>query len=158
MNTEKQQLQYTRTGWAYNGSNGFMQVVNETNEDAKRNNTIINPIDTLPRKNKFSGNYVQDNKNFISIRDGKNANTYFFFIHFEKNNGTCIGELKGELQMKTANKAIYSDNGDPCVVDFTFNGNQVDVKEQGSCGNHRDIKCFFDDSFTRKKEAVKKKK
>lgn len=158
MNAEKQQLQYTRTGWAFNGTDGFMQVVNETNEDVKRNNTVINPIDTLPKKNKLSGNYTQDNKNFISIRDGKTANTYLFFIHFEKNNGTCAGELKGEMIMKGSNEATYSDNGDPCVMDFKFNGNEITVKEQGSCGNHRDIKCFFDDSYTRKKEVVKKKK
>ncbi len=151
------QLLYTRVGWAYNTS-GFMVVVNETNEDIKKNNTILNPIDTLPRKNKWSGNYVQDAKNFISIRDGKNANTYLFFIHFEKNAGDCIGELKGDLQIKNLNTAIYSNNGDPCVIDFSFLDNKVVVKEKGSCGNHRGIKCFFDDEYVKKKEVVVKKK
>lgn len=158
MNKEKQVLQYTHAGWAYSHGKGFMQVVNETNEDVKKNNTIINPIDTLPKRNKLSGNYVQDSKNFISIRDGKNASTYFFFVHFEKNNGNCTGELKGELVMKNATTGIYSDNGDPCLVDFLFNGNTVSVKEQGSCGNHRGIKCYFQDSYVKKKEAVAKKK
>jgi hypothetical protein len=32
------------------------------------------------------------------------------------------------------------------------------VKEEGSCGNHRDIKCFFNDSYTRKREAKPKSK
>jgi hypothetical protein len=159
MNEDKQQLQYSRIGWAFNmESNGFYTVVTETNEDEKKNNTILNPIDTLPRKNKLSGNYVKDNKNFISLRDGKNNAAYLFFIHFEKNNGNCIGELKGELQMKTPTKGIYSENGDVCVIDFTFSGSELIVKEQGSCGNHRGIKCFFDDSFIRKKELVIKKK
>ncbi len=158
MDSEKQLLQYTRTGWAYSSGTGFMEVVNETNEDVKKNNTIINPIDTLPRKNKLSGNYVQDSKNFISLRDGKNASTYWFFIHFEKSNGNCTGELKGELAMKSPTTAVYSDNGDPCIIDFTFNGNEISVKEQGSCGNHRGIKCYFKDSYTKKKEPVLKKK
>ena len=159
MDKEKQLLQYTRIGWAFTPSTGmFMNVVNETNEDEKRNNTVINPIDTLPRKNKYSGNYVQDNKNFISLRDGKTPNSYLFFIHFEKNEGSCIGELKGELQMKAPNKGIYTANGDPCVMDFSFNGNEITVKEQGSCGNYRGIKCFFNDSYTKKKDPVAKKK
>lgn len=159
MDKEKQLLQYTRIGWAFTPSTGmFMNVVNETNEDEKRNNTVLNPIDTLPRKNKYSGNYVQNNKNFISLRDGKTLNSYLFFIHFEKNEGTCIGELKGELQMKAPNKGIYTANGDPCVMDFSFNGNEITVKEQGSCGNYRGIKCFFNDSYTKKKEPVVKKK
>lgn len=159
MDKEKQLLQYTRIGWAFTPSTGvFINVVNETNEDEKRNNTVLNPIDTLPRKNKYSGNYVQDNKNFISLRDGKTPNSYLFFIHFEKNEGSCIGELKGELQMKAPNKGIYTANGDPCVMDFSFNGNEITVKEQGSCGNYRGIKCFFNDSYTKKKEPVAKKK
>jgi hypothetical protein len=158
MNTEKQQLLYTKTGWAYSSGTQFMQVVNETNEDTKKNNTIINPIDTLPKKNKYSGNYVQDAKNFISIRDTKKPNTYLFFVHFEKDNGQCTGELKGEMVMKTATTAVYSDNGDPCVIDFSFVGNEIIVKEQGSCGNHRGIKCYFKDSYVKKKEVVVKKK
>ncbi len=151
-------LLFTREGWAFNVKE-FIVIVNETNEDVKKNNTIINPIDTLPRKNKFSGNYLKDAKNFISVRDGKTASTYLFFIHFEKNNSTCIGELKGEMKLKDAQSAIYTANGDPCIIDFSFNGNEIEVKEQGSCGNHRGIKCFFNDSYIRKREsAIKKKK
>ncbi len=159
MNEEIQLLQYSRVGWAFNSeSNSFYTVVTETNEDEKKNNTVLNPIDTLPKKNKLSGNYVKDNKNFISLRDGKNTSNYLFFIHFEKNNGNCVGELKGELQMKTPTKAVYSENGDVCVIDFTFSGSELVVKEQGSCGNHRGIKCFFNDTFIRKKELPVKKK
>jgi hypothetical protein len=159
MNEDNQQLQYSRIGWAFNSeANSFYTVVTDTNEDEKKNNTVLNPIDTLLRKNKLSGNYVKDNKNFISLRDGKNNATYLFFIHFEKNNGNCVGELKGELQMKSPTKAVYTENGDVCVIDFTFSGNVLVVKEQGSCGNHRGIKCFFDDTFIRKKELHAKKK
>ncbi|MCU0321130.1 MAG: hypothetical protein MUE72_01865 [Chitinophagaceae bacterium] len=159
MDRSLQQLMYTRTGWAFTVSAGtFINVVNETNEDEKRNNTIINPIDTLPKKYKYSGNYVQNDKNFISLRDGSKPNTYLFFIHFEKNNGSCIGELKGEIKMKDEKEGIYSESNDPCLIDFKFNRNEITVKEQGSCGNYRGIKCYFNDSYTKKKEATKKKK
>lgn len=159
MDTEKQLLKYTRIGWAFTASVGnFINVVNETNEDEKRNNTILNPIDTLTRKYKFSGDYVQNEKNFISLRDGSKPNTYLFFIHFEKNNGTCIGELKGEIKMKDESEGIYSENNDPCLIDFKFSRNEITVKEQGSCGNYRGIKCYFNDSFRKKKESSSKKK
>lgn len=149
-------LVYTKEGWVYNDAGMFMIVIKDSNEEPNKMG-VINPLDTLPRKNKFSGDYTKDKKNFISLRDGKDANTYQFFIHFEKNDGSCTGELKGELQMKAPNSAQYKDNGDPCIIDFTFNGNLLAVKEQGSCGNHRGIKCFFDDSYRRKKEPTPKK-
>jgi hypothetical protein len=151
-------LQFTKTGWIYSTSAAsFMIVSNDSNEDPRKAN-VINPIDTLPRKNKYSGDYVRDKKNFISIRDGNKPNMYQFFVHFEKNEGTCTGELKGEMKMKDANTAQYSGAGDPCVIDFNFDGSQIRMKEQGTCGNHRGIKCFFDDSFTKKREARVKKK
>jgi hypothetical protein len=144
-------LLFTRTGWVYNNAGIFMVVINDSNEDPKKT-AVINPIDTLPRKNRFSGDYVQDKKNFVSVRDGKNQHTYLFFIHFEKDGGSCTGELKGQLNMKTPGTAQFSANGDPCVIDFSFEGNLLKIKEKGSCGNHRGIKCFFDDSFHKKRE------
>ncbi len=155
INAETKQLQFTRQGWAFS-NNSFMVVVNDSNEDEKKLQTIINPIDTLPRKNKLSGEYMEDSKNFMSIRDGKNVNTYLFFIHFEKKDGQCIGELKGNLVMKSANKGIYNIGGDPCIIDFEFKENEVRIKEQGSCGNRRGIDCFFKDTFIKKKEKKKK--
>lgn len=144
-------LQFSRTGWVYSSAGIFMVVINDSNEGPKKTN-VINPIDTLPRKNKFSGDYIQDKKNYISIRDTKKPNTYLFFIHFEKNDGSCKGELKGEMKMKDAGTAQFFQNGDPCVIDFRFEGNRITLKEKGSCGNHRGIKCFFDDTFIKKKE------
>lgn len=152
-------VQFSRTGWVYTSNVGFMVIVNDSNENPAKSN-VINPIDTLAHKNKYSADYEQDKKNFISLRDGKNPNTYIFFIHFEKNEGSCIGELKGELKMKDPVNGQYIYTGDPCIIDFKFEGNEISVKEQGSCGNHRGIKCFFDDSYPRKKEpkSVKKNK
>lgn len=150
-------LLYTKTGWVYNTAGIFMIVINDSNEDPKKT-AVINPIDTLPKKNKLSGDYVRDKKNYISLRDTKKPNVYQFFIHFEKNEGSCTGELKGELKMKDATNAEFRENGDPCVIDFTFSGNQVSLKEQGSCGNHRGIKCYFNDTFIKKREPRNKKK
>lgn len=148
---------FSRTGWVYNSVGIFMVVINDSNQDPQKSN-VINPIDTLPRKNKYSGDYVQDKKNFISLRDSKKPNMYKFFVHFEKNDGGCTGELKGEMKMKDAVSAQYTENGDPCIIDFKFEGNKITLKEQGSCGNHRGIRCFFDDSFIKKKDPKVKKR
>jgi hypothetical protein len=156
--TKDNQLLYSRTGYAYNKDAGFMVVVNDTNEDTRRQDSIINPIDTFSKKNSFIGDYMKDKKNFISLRDGKDANSYRFFVHFEKENGACKGELKGEMTIKGDKMGQYTSNGDPCVINFKFSGSQIQVKEEGSCGNHRDIKCFFNDSYTRKREAKPRSK
>ncbi len=155
--TKDKELKFSRSGWIFNAGAGFMIVVNDSNE-TPQNNEIINPLDTLPSLAKLSGDYINNDKNFISIRDGKDAKTYLFFIHFEKNNADCIGELKGTLTLSSPTAGQFTQNGDPCIIDFSFSGNTVSVKEQGTCGNHRGIKCFFDDSFTRKKPSKSKKK
>jgi hypothetical protein len=155
-NSEKQ-LQFSRVGWVYNSGKTFTVVMNDGNEDPIKTK-IINPIDTLPHKNKFSGNYTKDNKNFISLRDGRDANNYVFFLHIEKKDGTCIGELKGSLRMKTAVTAVYQESGDPCILNFIFNSNQIDIKETGSCGNRRGMNCLIDESFTKKKEPKSSRK
>jgi hypothetical protein len=150
---------YTRHSFAFNkDARGFINVMTDSNEDIQGANTIINPIDTLAHTFKYSGEYVKDKKNFISLRDGRTPASYLFFIHFEKNEGDCTGELKGTLNITAPNKAVFSAGGDPCVIDFTFKGNSIIVKEQGSCGNHRGIKCYFDDTYNKKKETVVKSK
>lgn len=150
-------VQFSRSGWVYTEGVGFMIVINDSNESPSKSN-IINPIDTLPRKNKLSADYEQDKRNLLSLRDGKNSSTYTFFLHFEKNEGACIGELKGDLKMKDASHGRFTNNSDPCVIDFSFEDNEVSFKETGSCGNHRGIKCFFDDQYRRKKEPKSSKR
>lgn len=117
---------------------------------------IINPIDTFPRKNKFSGEYIKNKRNFISIRDGNNSSTILFFIHFEKDNGECTGELKGEAILHGTKTAIYRANGNPCVLELSFSGNSISMKEQAACGSYRGIKCFFDGSYPKLKETKPK--
>lgn len=153
------ELLYTKHGYAYNSASGkFVEVMTDSNEDLKKINEIINPIDTLPHKNKMSGDYIKDKRNYISIRDGSNSSKYSFFIHFEKDGGDCTGELKGTMTMRDATHAYFQESGDPCVIDFAFDGRTIKVKEQDNCGNHRGIKCFFNDSYTKRKENKPTKK
>ncbi|MEO6288906.1 MAG: hypothetical protein ABIO76_03230 [Ginsengibacter sp.] len=123
---------------------------------AEQEREIINPIDTLPRKNKFSGDYIKDKRNYVSIRDGKKPSDLLFFIHFEKDNGECIGELKGTAQMHGIKTALYHAIGNPCVLELNLKPNSVSLKEVEACGSYMDIKCFFDGSFVKKKEAKTK--
>lgn len=112
---------------------------------------IINPIDTFPQKNKFAGDYIKDKRNYVSLRDGKNPSLILFFIHFEKENGKCTGELKGEASIQGTKNAIFRANGNRCVIEFTFNKNALSLKELEACGSYRDIKCFFEGSYRRSK-------
>ena len=148
------ELMYNRTVYAYNNVGVFTTVVTETNvPPVLTAKTVLNPIDTFPRKNKYSGDYVKGPKNFISIRDGDKAGTYQFFVHFiNDGDDPCGGDLRGEMVMTSETTGQYSSSGDPCVIDFTFSKNSIKVKEQGSCGNYRGITCFFDDTYTKKKE------
>lgn len=141
---------YRKDAFVYSDG-AFILILTESNEKTAAASSVLNPIDTFPRKNKYSGDYVMDRRNFVSIRDGKRTGTFLFFIHFEKDKGTCIGELKGEADIKSAGKAVFHQKSGPCVVEFTFNGNTVRIKETGACGSYRDIKCFFEGAFAKKK-------
>jgi len=137
-------------------SNGFTLIVTEPNEDIIQE--VINPIDTLPARSKFAGDYVQNAKNFISVRDGRNASEIIFFVHFEKDNGECTGELKGTARFVKPGIAIYNKGDNPCVLELTFSGSKATMKEKGGCGSYRDIKCFFEGSFWKKKKTERGKK
>jgi hypothetical protein len=112
---------------------------------------IINPIDTLPRTYKFSADYQKDKFNFISIRDGKKSDRVSFFINISKEDGKCIGELKGEAMLTANNRAEYREGGDPCSLQFIFSSNSVEIKEIEGCGSRRGLTCSFDGSFPKKK-------
>jgi hypothetical protein len=118
---------------------------------------LVNPIDTLSRKQKFTADYGTGKMNLVSFRDGRKSDRLSFFIHFEKNNGQCIGELKGEASMKTATQAEYREAGESCALQFIFTPSTVMIKEIGGCGSRRGLRCSFDGVYFRKKEAVKSK-
>lgn len=146
---------YTKTGWIYPSEGKFMVIMNDSNEDIK-NTAVINPIDSFPALHPFSWDYGDDKKNFISVRDGTSPGKLLFFLHIEKNGGSCTGELKGYMQLTGKRTAEFRQSGDPCVVLFEFNANSISFKETGSCGNHRGIKCLLEDEFPKRKKPVKK--
>jgi len=130
-------------------SKQFTLVMTDALED--KATELINPIDTLARKHKWSADYVSGKMNMVSIRDGRKNDRLTFFIHFEKNNGECSGELKGEAIIKSNNSAEYHEDGDPCVLKFTFSSSSVTLNEQEGCGAHRGLRCSFNGSFPKKK-------
>ena len=149
------ELGYKREAYVYNNIGVYTLILTETNEDVTSTAEIINPLDSLPRKNKLSGDYVYDKRNFVSVRDGRHPTQLRFFVHFEKDKGNCKGELRGEANLSSPTVAVYRENGDPCVLEFTFGTNTVSMKEVQGCGNYRDIKCFFEGTYVRKKEKPK---
>ena len=132
----------------------FMLIMTDALDDKPAE--VINPIDTLQRKNKLSADYVKNKTDYISIRDTRKAGKLLFFIHFEKNNGECTGELKGEATMTSATTAVYKNGGDPCVLQFKFSSSSVTMKEDEGCGSHRGLRCLFEGSYPRKKEVKPK--
>ena len=128
-----------------------IMAVTNTNEDLS-NEILGNPIDSLPRKHKFSGDYSTDTKNLVSIRDGSTDNSFRFFIHFSKKNGNCIGELKGEGERTGKNTGIYQDRNSPCVIEFQFSPKSVSIKEINGCGSYRDIACTFEGRYPKVKK------
>jgi hypothetical protein len=150
------QLLYTKDAFVYNGEGGFQLILTESNEGRAKPALVYNPIDTLAHKHKFSGDYALDKRNFIAVRDGRDASRFIFFVHFEKDDGACKGELKGEARLVSPNIARYKANGDPCTLEFSFSPSAISMKELDGCGNHRDIKCFFEGYYPKLKEAKSK--
>jgi hypothetical protein len=132
----------------------FMLIMTEALED--KVTELTNPIDTLQRKHKLSADYTTGKMNLVSIRDGRRPDRLSFFIHFEKNNGECTGELKGEAILKSPTLAEYRVSGDPCVLQFRFTATSVTLNEQEGCGSRRDLRCSFSGSYPRKKEVKPK--
>lgn len=156
------QVFYKKDAYVFNGENAFVLILTESNEASNKIVPVYNPIDTFSHKHKYTGDYSQDKRNLISVRDGKDPSRILFFVHFEKDDGQCKGELKGEAKFISPTIARYKANGDPCTVDFSFNAEGVMMKELEGCGNHRDIKCFFEGYYPKHKETrihpAKKKK
>ena len=118
----------------------------------EQNAELINPIDTFAKTRKFAGDYVKGKRNLVSIRNGRTPNQALAFIHLEDETGECSGELKGEILFTSSSSAIYRQGGDPCVLQFTFAGSSVTLKEEQGCGNHRGLDCPMEGTYTKKKE------
>lgn len=147
--------QEKKEAYIYNtATNGFTLIMTDKGADDNKTE-IINPIDTFSRKHPFAGDYVKDKRNLVSIRDTKSPNQLSFFIHFEKDED-CTGELKGTALMTSSKTAVFRQGGDPCVLELSFSGSSVTFKEMEGCGSHRGVKCIFEGTFQRKKEAKAK--
>lgn len=132
----------------------FMLIMTDPLED--KATELINPIDTFSRKLKYTADYGSGKMNLISIRDGRKKGTITFFIHFEKNNGECTGELKGDATMKSPTTAEYRQPGESCALQFVFTSSSVKIKELEGCGSRRGLRCSFDGTYYRKKESKAK--
>lgn len=135
-------------------SKTFMLIMTDALDDKPAE--VINPIDTIARKNKFSGDYVKSKTDYVSVRDTRKSGRILFFIHSEKNNGECVAELKGEASLTSPNLAVYRAGGDPCVLELNFTSSSVSLKEIEGCGSHRGLRCLFEGSYSKKKEAKPK--
>ena len=132
----------------------FMLIMTDPLDD--KVTEVLNPLDTLSRKQKYASDYGSGKMTLFSFRDGRRADRLSFFIHFEKNNGECTGELKGEAVMRSATQAVYREPGDPCAIQFNFTSSAVVVKEIEGCGSRRGLRCSFDGVYPRKKESKPK--
>ncbi|WPQ62475.1 hypothetical protein SIO70_29375 [Chitinophaga sancti] len=130
-----------------NGSTTLI-MTNSTGEAAP--GQLFNPIDTLPKKNKFSGDYAAGENSIVSIRDGKDAKSFLFFISFAKESG-CKGEISGTGHFAGANKGEFTDRDTECGIAFQFSAGKLTIKEIGGCGAYRGIRCLFEGGFTKKK-------
>lgn len=141
--------------YVYNsGAKTFTLIMTDLLDE--RTVDLINPIDTLSRTIKYSGDYVKGKRNIISIRDGRGPKQAVAFVHLESNDGECIGELKGNILFTSSNTAIYRQGGDPCVLQFTFTNSAVTLKEEQGCGNYRGLDCPMEGTYTKKKESKPK--
>ncbi len=146
---------FKRNVYIYNSaSNDFTLILTEPNQEII--DEIINPIDTLPQKNKYTGDYLTNKKNIVSFRDGRNSSEILFFTHFEKNKGECVGELKGTARFISSKTARYKEVGNPCTLEFTFTASSVAMKEIEGCGSYRNIQCFFEGTYPKKKKKSTK--
>ena len=127
----------------------FMLIMTDAPDD--KATELINPIDTLSRKQKYTADYGTAKMTLFSFRDGRRSDRLSFFIHFENKSGDCTGELKGEAILKSPNLAEYRQGGDPCVLQFRFSSNAVTVKEVEACGSRRGLRCSFNGTYPRKK-------
>lgn len=129
----------------------FMLIMTDAPDD--KPTELVNPIDTLSRRQKYTADYGSGKMTLFSFRDGRRSDRLTFFIHFEKDNGACTGELKGEAIIKSPTIAEYSEGGDPCRLQFKFTSTTVTVKELEGCGSRRGLRCSFNGTYSRKKDT-----
>ena len=130
---------------------GSLTLIMTNSNEPTTPGQIFNPIDTLPRKHKYSADYASGDMNIESISDGADTKSYLFFISFSKTNGNCRGELSGTGQFTGPGRGEYKDNESSCGIAFQFSSSRVSIREIGGCGAYRGVTCFFEGAFAKKK-------
>lgn len=151
------QALYRKDAWVYNSAGVFTLVLTESNEPVE-DEEVYNPIDTFPSTRPLSGDYRISSRDFVSIRDGRSDKRLLFFLHMERKEGQCTGELRGEIDMVAPGIAQYNRADDHCMLEFAFRGNTVTVRELSACGNRRSVRCTFSGTYRRKPPAGHKKR
>lgn len=137
--------------------NGTVNLILTNTNQPSNPNSFYNPIDTLPQKHRYSGDYFIGKADVVSIRDGHKEGTFRFFIHLNKNNGDCTGEIDGTGTFEKSSIGIYKEENGPCGIRFTFSGSKVTLAEVGGCGAYRGISCNYTGTYTKKGESKPKK-
>jgi hypothetical protein len=144
--------------FVYNTAGTFTKIL----EDGLRQGEkleVLNPIDSLPRKNKLSGNYGGNENNYLSLRDGSTPNEYQFFLYMDKGQGSeCRGELKGSFKLIGSDSAMYETQAEVCMVGFKFWGGLVRITEVKGCSSRHPAGCTFDAVYKRLKQPAPAKK
>jgi hypothetical protein len=137
---------YEKNAFVYTPDRGFTLILTESNLPLEEEN-VYNPIDTLSKKDPFSGDYKINKDNFVSIRDGAKPGKLQFFININQSGGNCIGKLRGDIVQVKPKVFHFSKANDHCEIEFTFSGKRLHVRELQACGNHRGVRCSFDGKF-----------
>lgn len=132
------------------GADGQLVLI-LTNSNEPTDPALYNPIDTFPRKHKYSGDFGSGEMNLVAIRDGEIPQEFFFYIHFSRDKGACTGELDGIGRFTGNNTGQFRDKNSSCILEFKFSSNSVKISET-SCGAYRGITCMFEGSYPRKKK------
>lgn len=140
---------YEKSAFVYNTEGLFTLILTESNAPVVKG-IVYNPIDTVSKKDPLTGDYKIDDKNFVSIRDGAKAGKLQFFINIEKTGGKCNGKLRGDLVQIKPKVFHYNKADDHCVLEFSFTGKKLQVRELAACGNHRGVRCSFDGKYNKK--------
>ena len=146
---------YNKSVYVYNTEGVFTLILTESNEPVVEKE-VFNPIDTLPMTQALSGNYAQDKKNFVAIRDGGKNGKLLFFINVDKYGKSCTGSLRGDITQVKPKVFQYNKADDHCILEFTFSSSGLQVKELEACGNHRSVRCSFDGRFSKQRKKNKK--
>lgn len=133
------------------GQGGTYQLILTNSSEPASLQEIFNPIDSLPLRHRFSGDYYQGNLGLVSIRDGKTARSFHFYIHLSQDQGNCTGDLEGEGTFVSPGLGVYKDATGPCALQFRFTSWNVTLKETGGCGAYRGISCYFEGSYRKGK-------